>query len=365
MYKILIVDDEEVEREGIKFLINKYKIELDIAEATNGEKALEYLRINHADILFTDIKMPFMDGLDLSHEDKKIKPKIKIVIFSAYDEFDYAKRAIENDTFRYLLKPVEIEEFLDVIHNIMDICSKEEEEEKKTKEISDSYRQILIYEKEKLLLNIINSEAIDDSFKKRIELINLELNDKYVNMLMINTKNRFFNLKNDEFEKLLENIIEYYYEYINLNEYQKNHNPVLLFLVFFKNLQFKKKLFISYLVVIIIPIIVLGSYSYIQSKRFLLNEEKQGLSELVRQISENLNYKFERYNTVISFLVFNSQIIQIVNNQDADYFNKYVNMSEILDPLINTVLNINEDMSKIFIYTNNGNLTERADSNTI
>lgn len=130
----------------------------------------------------------------------------------------------------------------------------------------------------------------------------------------------------------------------------------------FKNLRFKKKLFISYLVVIIIPVTVLGLYSYNQAKEFLLEQEKQGLSESVQQISENLNYKLNTYNTIVSFLVFNSQIIQIVNNQDADYFDKYVSFSEILDPLINTVLSTNNDIDKIFIYTNNNNLSERADS---
>lgn len=130
----------------------------------------------------------------------------------------------------------------------------------------------------------------------------------------------------------------------------------------FKNLRFKKKLFLSYLVVIIIPITVLGLYSYNQAERFLLNQQMQGLSESVRQISENLNYKLNRYNTVISFLVFNSQIIQIVNNQDANYFDKYISFSGTLDPLINTILSTNNDIDKILIYTNNSNLTERADS---
>ena len=64
MYKILIVDDESIEREGISFLIEKYKLPLEVAQATNGKTALEYMRTHPIDILLTDVKMPQMDGLE-------------------------------------------------------------------------------------------------------------------------------------------------------------------------------------------------------------------------------------------------------------------------------------------------------------
>lgn len=66
MYKILIVDDESIEREGISFLIEKYKLPLEVAQATNGKTALEYMRTHPIDILLTDVKMPQMDGLELA-----------------------------------------------------------------------------------------------------------------------------------------------------------------------------------------------------------------------------------------------------------------------------------------------------------
>ena len=64
MLKILLVDDEATEREGIEFLIKRYEFPLNIAKAVNGKEALEYIKKNHIDILFTDVKMPFMDGLE-------------------------------------------------------------------------------------------------------------------------------------------------------------------------------------------------------------------------------------------------------------------------------------------------------------
>lgn len=142
----------------------------------------------------------------------------------------------------------------------------------------------------------------------------------------------------------------------------RKYNPIDHFLVFFKNLKFRKKLFISYITVIIIPIIILGIYSYEQAKTFLLNEAKQGLSESVGQIAENINSKFKRYNSIIYFVIYNQQVVQIVNNEDYNYFQEYVNYTEILDPIFMTILNLDNDMESIVIYTSNKNITERSNS---
>ena len=94
--KILLVDDERTEREGIRFLIEKFQFELEVAEAANGKLAMEYLqKYQDVDILLTDVKMPYMDGLQLAKYAKENRPDVIIIIFSAYSEFDYAKKACE------------------------------------------------------------------------------------------------------------------------------------------------------------------------------------------------------------------------------------------------------------------------------
>ena len=109
--KILLVDDEREEREGISWLIKKYKYPLEIVQAANGKEALQCIEKYKIDILFTDVKMPVMNGLELAKEVYKRWPEIKIIIYSAYGEFDYAKQALEANAVSYLLKPIEIEEF--------------------------------------------------------------------------------------------------------------------------------------------------------------------------------------------------------------------------------------------------------------
>ena len=80
MYKILIVDDESIEREGISFLIEKYKLPLEVAQATNGKTALEYMRTHPIDILLTDVKMPQMDGLELARHTFEKYPDVCILL---------------------------------------------------------------------------------------------------------------------------------------------------------------------------------------------------------------------------------------------------------------------------------------------
>ena len=72
MYQVLIVDDERIERNGIKLLLKQLQLPIEIAEASNGKEALEYLRENKADILLTDVKMPFMDGIHLIEESQRL-----------------------------------------------------------------------------------------------------------------------------------------------------------------------------------------------------------------------------------------------------------------------------------------------------
>ena len=106
-HTILIAEDQKIDRDTVKYLINAFNLPLHVAEAKDGEIALEYLGNNPVDILLTDIKMPFLDGMRLSSEAKKLHPKIVVIIFSAYGEFDYAQKAIELSVSRYIMKPIQ------------------------------------------------------------------------------------------------------------------------------------------------------------------------------------------------------------------------------------------------------------------
>lgn len=121
MLKTFLVEDEVVVRETIKRMIpwEQYGFEL-AGEASDGEMALPLILKSKPDLLITDIKMPFMDGLTLCKLVKKELPGIKIVILSGYDDFNYAKQAISIGVEDYLLKPITKNAFierLEEIHN--------------------------------------------------------------------------------------------------------------------------------------------------------------------------------------------------------------------------------------------------------
>ena len=117
--KILLVDDEREEREGIAYLIQKFRYPLEVVQAASGKEALEILQNQEIDILFTDVKMPVMSGLELARKVRETDKTIKIIIFSAYAEFEYAKQAIEMNALRYLLKPIEIDEFKELMDDVL------------------------------------------------------------------------------------------------------------------------------------------------------------------------------------------------------------------------------------------------------
>lgn len=119
MLTILIADDENDERSGVDFLLDELGYKMNKLFATNGKNALESLKCNSIDILFTDIRMPIMDGLELSKEAKKINPNLKIIIYSGFSEFEYAKKAIELGVSSYILKPVNIDEFKQVFDKVI------------------------------------------------------------------------------------------------------------------------------------------------------------------------------------------------------------------------------------------------------
>ena len=107
MLKVFLVEDESVIRDGLRDKIpwEQYGFQF-VGEAADGEMALPLIRKTRPDVLITDIKMPFMDGLSLSKIVGEEFPRTKIVIISGYDDFEYARKAIEVGVDQYLLKPI-------------------------------------------------------------------------------------------------------------------------------------------------------------------------------------------------------------------------------------------------------------------
>lgn len=126
MVKLFLCEDEIVMRDGIKKHIDWEKEGIEFAgEASDGELAYPMIIEQKPDILLTDIKMPFMDGLELSELVKKELPNIKIIILSGYDEFAYAQRAVSLGVTEYLLKPISPAKLKESIRSIAEKIEEE------------------------------------------------------------------------------------------------------------------------------------------------------------------------------------------------------------------------------------------------
>jgi len=126
MYKVFFVDDEASMRAGLRESIDWDDSGFILAgEAPDGEMALSLMQEIMPDILITDVRMPFMDGIELSRQTKKIMPWIKIVILSGHDEFEYAKQAIAIGVEDYMLKPVTSTKLMETLREIANRIDKE------------------------------------------------------------------------------------------------------------------------------------------------------------------------------------------------------------------------------------------------
>ncbi len=138
MFKVFLVEDEIVVREGIRKSINweQYGF-IYTGDASDGELALPMIRQIQPDLLITDIKMPFMDGLALIELVRKELPGTKIVIISGYDDFSYAQQAIRTGVEQYLLKPIIKEKMVEIL---LEMREKMEGEQRR-KEYIESFRK--------------------------------------------------------------------------------------------------------------------------------------------------------------------------------------------------------------------------------
>lgn len=128
MLKVFLVEDEYIVREGIKNM-NWEAFDLSFCgEASDGELAFPLIKKEKPDIVITDIRMPFMDGLELSRLIKKEMPYIKIMILSGHEEFEYAKSAIQIGVEEYLLKPINREELMQAVRRVADKIEIEKEQ---------------------------------------------------------------------------------------------------------------------------------------------------------------------------------------------------------------------------------------------
>lgn len=190
MYNVFLVDDEIVIRESIRASHIWDNTEFVLAgEASDGEIALSMLQDIKPDILITDIKMPFMDGLALCQQVKQSMPWMRMIILSGYDDFTFAKQAITLGVTDYLLKPVDMDELLPVLERIAREIDAEKENARSIQELKQQADQNKPLLKERILQDFFsNHESAGgfDALLTRARKVGLSLTAKcYLAALLV------------------------------------------------------------------------------------------------------------------------------------------------------------------------------------
>lgn len=172
MIKVFLVEDEYAIREGIKKSVDweKNGFEL-VGEAGDGEMAFPKILKTKPDILITDIRMPFMDGLELATLVKKELSDIKIVVLSGYDDFNYAKKAISIGVEEYILKPVSGENLLKELGKIAESIKAHRQEEQAREKYLQDMEEIRALERQKFIHDMIDGKiSMQESLEQGREL---------------------------------------------------------------------------------------------------------------------------------------------------------------------------------------------------
>ena len=185
-YSVLLVDDEEDVVEAIVQKIDWDRLGYSLAGyAKNGLEALEIAEEKQIDVVLTDIKMPYMDGLTLSHRLKELYPSIQIIIFSGFDEFEYAKEAIRLEAEEYMLKPVDAGELSRVFQKVHDALDQEFDEKQSIHRLKNYYLESLPILQESLYTSLIEGTLPQQDLESTLLDYQISLPGKYFAVVIL------------------------------------------------------------------------------------------------------------------------------------------------------------------------------------
>lgn len=174
MFKVLIIDDEEIIREGLRSVINWASFDCTlVGEAEDGDEGIEMVGALKPDLVFTDIRMPGLNGLEMISKIKELKLECKIIILTGFRDFTYAQEAVRLGAFRFLLKPTKTEELTLVIEDAI----KEIKKSNSNQKLFDNLKKKV---KEQYGLSegsvIVNDSNVNSDGKNSTYLVSMALN---------------------------------------------------------------------------------------------------------------------------------------------------------------------------------------------
>lgn len=176
LYRVLLVDDEEDIREGISRKMDWLGLGFSlVGEAANGQDALELAESLRPDVILTDIKIPFMDGLKLCRILTDRLPAARFVVFSGFDAFEYAKQVIQMNVVEYILKPINADELSAVLRRLKDQLDRERAERRNVELLRGRYMENLPILRELFYANLLDGRIEPGTERERAAHLDIDL----------------------------------------------------------------------------------------------------------------------------------------------------------------------------------------------
>jgi two-component system response regulator YesN len=146
MYKIMIVDDESIERDALKYIIKQSELEIsEIEEACSGREAIEKAMLFKPDIVLIDIKMPSINGIEAVKRMKQTCPDLQVLFLTAFSYFNYAQEAIKVGAKGFIVKPATKDQIIQALKNVIDDLKKDQERKFREREAKTRLEQVTNY----------------------------------------------------------------------------------------------------------------------------------------------------------------------------------------------------------------------------
>lgn len=175
-YKVILVDDEAEVIDMIEKKIHWNDLGFEVAgSATNGVKALELVEKLQPDVVLTDIKMPYMDGLELSRRLNREYPNIYIMLCTGFDEFEYAKETVHLEIKEYMLKPVNATELSESLTNLKHTLDREREEKLNVKKLNDYFQEVLPKLQSNFFISLIEGRVEKRDYERFLQAYQVDM----------------------------------------------------------------------------------------------------------------------------------------------------------------------------------------------
>jgi len=234
MWNVLIADDEPIIREGIRNSIDWSSLQMNvIAEAEDGEEAIELSLLHCIDILLVDINMPIANGLQVIKEVKSKLPDCRIIIITGYDDFKYAQEAIRLNVSDYLLKPIDPDHLVDLLNKIKQELVNANTQKDRMDRTSEQFTKNMPALKHNFFKEWLQGDLLNEEIKNQLALYYLDSNiPKQLVVIscleFLENKSILTETERSEMEESLKYQILLFFEDTEIGYYDDNSGLIIL-----------------------------------------------------------------------------------------------------------------------------------------